>query len=231
MSAGPQGSTPPPRSSPVALPRRIVLTGFMGAGKSTVGRILAARLRWPFLDIDSLITAEHGRTVAQIFADHGEEHFRRLEAEAIARVLDPLHQEPPLAYEQAVVALGGGAIETDAVRELLFPNPTSAPATVTIFLSAPLPELLSRCHVGIGGTAGNTSEPGEEAPLRPLLTAPESPEDRLARRLPHYRRAHLTVETAGIPAVQVVDRILDWLSGDWLPGSSRSVRPSTPAAG
>jgi shikimate kinase len=230
MSAGPQGSTPPPRSSPAALPRRIVLTGFMGAGKSTVGRILAARLRWPFLDIDSLITAEHGRTVAQIFADHGEEHFRRLETEAIARVLDPLHQEPPHAYEQAVVALGGGAIETDAVRELLFPNPTSEPATVTIFLSAPLPELLARCHVGIE-KAGNASEPGEEAPLRPLLTAPESPEDRLARRLPHYRRAHLTVETAGIPAVQVVDRILDWLSGDWLPGSSRSVRPSTPAAG
>jgi shikimate kinase len=225
MSAGPQGSTPPPRSSPVALPRRIVLTGFMGAGKSTVGRILAARLRWPFLDIGSLITAEHGRTVAQIFADHGEEHFRRLEAEAIARVLDPLHQEPPLAYEQAVVALGGGAIETDAVRELLFPNPTSAPATVTIFLSAPLPELLSRCHVGIG-TAGNASESGEEAPLRPLLTAPESPEDRLARRLPHYRRAHLTVDTAGIPAIEVVDRILAWLSEARL-----AARPSPPAAG
>ena len=66
----------------------------MGAGKSTVGRILAARLRWPFLDIDSLITAEHGRTVAQIFADHGEEHFRRLEAEATARVLDPVPQDP-----------------------------------------------------------------------------------------------------------------------------------------
>src|ERR1700679_1568959 len=82
MSAGPPGSTPL-LSSPAILPRRIVITGFMGAGKSTVGRILAARLRWPFLDIDSLITAEHGRTVAQIFADHGEEHFRRLEFEAI----------------------------------------------------------------------------------------------------------------------------------------------------
>jgi shikimate kinase len=221
MSAGPPGST----SSPVTLPRRIVLTGFMGAGKSTVGRILAARLRWPFLDIDSLITAEHGRTVAQIFADHGEEHFRRLEAEAIARVLDPMRQDPPHIYEQAVVALGGGAIETDAVRELLFPTPSSAPATVTIFLSAPLPELLARCHVG-PGAAGNASEPSEETPLRPLLTAPESPQDRLARRLPHYRRAHLIVDTSGVPAVQVVDRILAWLSGTWAPA-----RPSTPAAG
>ncbi|MGA9718913.1 MAG: shikimate kinase, partial [Acidobacteriaceae bacterium] len=116
MSQGPPG--------PAVLPRRIVLTGFMGAGKSTVGRMLAARLRWPFIDIDSLITAEHGRTVAQIFADHGEEHFRRLEAEATARVLDPAHD-----YEQAVIALGGGAIETEAVRQLLFPGPSSVPAT------------------------------------------------------------------------------------------------------
>ena len=114
MSAGPPGSMPSLLSPPAILPRRIVLTGFMGAGKSTVGRILAARLRWPFLDIDSLITTEHGRTVAQIFADHGEEHFRRLEAEATARVLDPAHE-----YSQAVVALGGGAIETEAIRELL----------------------------------------------------------------------------------------------------------------
>ena len=226
MSAGPPGS-----ASPVTLPRRIVLTGFMGAGKSTVGRILAARLRWPFLDIDSLITAEHGRTVAQIFADHGEEHFRRLEAEAIARILDPLQQDPPHAYEQAVVALGGGAIETEAVRELLFSQPSSVPATVTIFLSAPLPELLARCHVGSGEAGSTCSEPGEDTPVRPLLTAAEPPEDRLARRLPHYRRAHLTVDTAGIPAVQVVDRILHWLSGNSLSGTSPSGSPSTPAAG
>jgi shikimate kinase len=178
----------------------------MGAGKSTVGRILAARLRWPFLDIDSLITAEHGRTVAQIFSDHGEEHFRRLEAEAIERVLDSAHD-----YKQAVIALGGGAVETDAVRALLFPGPLCVPATVTIFLSAPLPELLARCHVG-NATESASSSPGEEAPVRPLLTAAEPPEDRLARRLPHYRRAHLTLDTAGTPALEVVNHILDWLS-------------------
>jgi shikimate kinase len=218
MSAGPPGFAPPSGSSPATLPRRIVLTGFMGAGKSTVGRILAARLRWPFLDIDSLIAAEHGRTVAQIFADHGEEHFRRLEAEAVARLLDPVQQEPPHTYPQAVVALGGGAIETDAVRELLFSQTSSSvPATVTIFLSAPLPELLARCHVESGGAS---SDAGEEAPVRPLLAAAEPPEDRLARRLPHYRRAHLTIDTAGVPAVEVVDRILSWLSGSW-PGGGQ----------
>ena len=211
MSAGPPGPISSPQSAPHRrLPRRIVLTGFMGAGKSTVGRLLAARLRWPFVDLDSLITAEHGLTVAQIFAQDGEEHFRRLEAEATARVLDPAHE-----YEQAVIALGGGAIETGAVRQLLFDEVLSVPATVTIFLSAPLPELLARCHVDPNAdpdeNARAQAEATAKAPIRPLLTAPEPPEARLARRLPHYRRAHLTLETAGIPPAEVVERILAWL--------------------
>jgi shikimate kinase len=218
MSAGPAG--------PVSLPHRIVLTGFMGAGKSTAGRILAARLHWPFFDIDSLITAEHGRTVAQIFADHGEEHFRRLEAATTARALDPSQ-----GYKRAVIALGGGAIETEAIRQLLFPSrpsgSASMPTTVTIFLSAPLPELLARCHVSPGPAQEGATQ--DETPVRPLLTAAEPPEDRLARRLPHYRRAHLTVDTVGIPAVEVVDRILVWLSV-WLSEASSSARSSGPAA-
>lgn len=191
MSQGPAG--------PAALPRRIVLTGFMGAGKSTVGRMLAARLGWPFLDIDSLITAEHGRTVAQIFADHGEQHFRRLEAEATARVLDPAH-----AYPQAVIALGGGAIETETVRRLLFAD---SAGLVTIFLAAPLAELLDRCR----GTEHAGTAEGRE-PVRPLLSAAEPPEERLGRRLPLYNQAHLTVDTSGIPPAVVVDRVIDWLS-------------------
>jgi shikimate kinase len=213
MSADPAGSVSSSTSSPTKLPRRIVLTGFMGAGKSTVGRLLAARLHWPFLDIDSLITAEHGLSVARIFAHHGEEHFRRLEAETIARVLDPVQQDPDPAYQhnQAIVALGGGAIETGAVRHLLFDEPTSVPGTVTIFLTAPLPELLARCHATPLSTQNTCDDEDEETPVRPLLTAPEPPEDRLARRLPHYRRAHLTVDTSGVPPEEVVDRIMEWL--------------------
>jgi shikimate kinase len=182
MSRGPMGP---------ALPRRVVLTGFMGAGKSTVGRLLAARLGWPFLDIDSLIAAEQNCTIPQIFADHGELHFRRLEAEAVARVLHAGHE-----YPYAIVALGGGAIETAAVRQILF-----GPEAVTIFLSAPLAVLLARCRGGSG-----------ESPVRPLLAAAESPEDRLARRLPYYQQAHLTIDTAGIAQTAVVDRIMEWLS-------------------
>jgi shikimate kinase len=208
MSTGPTGPAFP---SQLVLPRRVVLTGFMGAGKSTVGRILAARLHWPFVDVDSLITAEHGLTVAQIFAQDGEEHFRRLEAEATARVIDPLGEDPDHQYEHAVVALGGGAVETEAVRQLLFDDSLSVPATVTIFLSAPISELLARCHVSTTNQ-NSEDEDADGLPVRPLLTAPEPPEARLARRLPHYTRAHLTLDTAGIPPVEVVERILDWLS-------------------
>jgi shikimate kinase len=208
---------PLPVPSAARLPRRVVLTGFMGAGKSTVGRLLAARLGWPFLDIDSLITAEHGLSVARIFAQDGEEHFRRLEAEATARVLDPAHE-----YRQAVVALGGGAIETVAVRHLLFHEAASVPGVVTIFLTAPLPELLSRCNATPQTAQTTCSEAEEETAVRPLLTAPEPPEDRLARRLPHYQRAHITIDTSGIPPDKVVDNILGWLA-------SRDASTSPPA--
>ena len=90
-------------SSPqIASPRRIVLTGFMGSGKSTVGPLVAARLGWRFLDVDDVIEAEAGVAIAEIFARHGEAHFRELERATIAR----------LAADGALVlALGGGAIE------------------------------------------------------------------------------------------------------------------------
>jgi shikimate kinase len=91
---------------------------------------------------------------------------------------------------------------------LLFDEAISEPGTVTIFLSAPLPQLLARCHVSTTTSRDTCADGSEEAPVRPLLTAPEPPEARLARRLPHYRRAHLTLDTAGIPPVEVVERIL-----------------------
>jgi shikimate kinase len=207
MSRGPTGPPPHPEGA-LPRPRRIVLTGFMGAGKSTVGRLLASRLGWPFRDIDAILTAEHRLTVAEIFARHGEECFRALEAEAIARTLE---------QDSVVIALGGGAIETEAVRSILFTNAAdAAQKTLTIYLEAPLPELLARCSKPrdesrdeAGAEPG--AEPGNE---RPLLAAPESLQDRLARRLPHYQRAHLTVRTSGSTLETVVAKILAHLPQD-----------------
>jgi shikimate kinase len=87
-----------------------VLTGFMGSGKSTVGPLLAARLGWRFVDVDDVIEAEAGTKITELFAKYGEAAFRRREHEAIARLAEG---------EELVLALGGGAIETEEVRTLL----------------------------------------------------------------------------------------------------------------
>ena len=95
------------RARPLDLRRGAVLAGSSGAGKSTLGAELAAGLGLPFQDLDAAVEAAEGRTVAEIFASQGEAAFRALEARHLAGLL----------AEPAVIALGGGAWETEAVRE------------------------------------------------------------------------------------------------------------------
>jgi shikimate kinase len=91
--------------------KRIFVVGFMGAGKSTVGRALAERLGWPFIDLDDEIeSAEHAK-ISDIFAGRGEPEFRRIETEALRRLL--------AATDPAVIALGGGAFTIAANRDLI----------------------------------------------------------------------------------------------------------------
>ena len=77
----------------------MVLIGFMGAGKSTVGPLLAARMRWRFVDLDQVVERRSGRTIRRLFADHGEAEFRRLERESASVLLDGT---------ELVLAAGGG---------------------------------------------------------------------------------------------------------------------------
>jgi shikimate kinase len=88
----------------------IVLVGFMGAGKTTVGRLLAGHFGLPFIDADAAIGERAGRPVPQIFEEHGEQAFRVIEHETIAGLLDG---------PAAVLALGGGAVEYPETRRLL----------------------------------------------------------------------------------------------------------------
>jgi len=185
--------------------RRLVLTGFMGAGKTTVGRLLAARLNWDFLDLDAYIESRAGLSVPSIFAIHGEAHFRQLESAALVSALGRNH---------LVLALGGGAPEVLTNRLLL--EQTSA--TATIFLDAPFPALFDRCMMQALNTAP-TSAPTPAAsdpaaatrpePLRPLLADPAAAEARFLIRHPIYRRlAHLTLDTTSLSPEETVTALL-----------------------
>jgi shikimate kinase len=162
--------------------RRLVLTGFMGAGKSTTGRLLADRLNWTFLDLDAHLESRTGATIPQLFERHGEAHFRRLESSALASAL---------GHNHTVLALGGGTPEELTNRLLL----EQTPATFTIFLDAPFPTLFDRCML--------------QEIARPVLADPTAAQLRFQKRHPLYHRlANLTIATADLTASQTVDSIL-----------------------
>src|SRR5512135_1713202 len=94
--------------------RAIVLVGFMGAGKTTVGQELARLLGWRFVDLDDRITARAGRSIARIFAESGEAAFRAAESRALAEFVGELAGAAP-----CVLALGGGAFVQPANQHLL----------------------------------------------------------------------------------------------------------------
>lgn len=161
--------------------QHVVLTGFMGSGKSTVGRLLAARLGWKFLDLDRHLEARAGLSVPEIFARHGERHFRRLESSALASAL---------GKPNTVLALGGGTPETLTNRLLL----EQTPGTVTIFLDAPFPTLFDRCVL--------------QEISRPVLADPALAQVRFLQRQPLYRRlAKHTIDTSSSDPAETVEAV------------------------
>ena len=166
---------------------RIVLTGFMGSGKTSVGRVLAERLGWRFLDLDAEIERRDGRTVPEIFSASGEAHFRKQETAALAGIL---------GQRRVVVALGGGAPEELGNRLLM----EQTPRTAVVYLAAPLETLLDRCERDDArkGSAG-----------RPLLAQAEQ---RFAARRHLYERiAGHQVETSARSVEEAADAILEAL--------------------
>lgn len=182
-----------PATAPIPLPpqfTRLVLTGFMGAGKSTVGRLLADHLGWTFLDLDTLVEDLAGLSIPEIFRTLGEAALRRLESRALVRALRQPH---------TVLALGGGAPETLTNRLLL--EQTSGIAV--IFLDAAFPILFDRCLLQALNPA---------ATPRPNLVDPASAEARFLLRRPLYRRlAHHIVDTSALASAAIVPLIVDLL--------------------
>jgi shikimate kinase len=157
----------------------VFLVGFMGSGKSTVGRALATRLSRPFLDVDCLIEETAGQSIADIFRESTESEFRRLELAAIqsCRRLDP-----------SVIALGGGAFVLDENRKLV------SETGVSIWLDCPLEVCLERVR-------GDKTRPllGTDSEMRRLLEA----------RIPYYQMASIVVHTGDRTAEQIAYEILE----------------------
>ena len=155
-----------PRSAMGA--RAVFLVGFMASGKSAVGRELARRLGWEFVDLDTHIEVREGQTISEIFAVRREHGFREAETSALRELLTTLRAD-------TVVATGGGTFAQPKNRELLKPWPS-------VFLEASLDELWRRC----------LSDPTKR-PLR--QEDPKSFSDMYCYRLPFYREATATVDT------------------------------------
>lgn len=157
----------------------VLLVGFMGAGKSVCGRMLARRLGRCFIETDDMIVSREGRSIPEIFRERGEEAFRRLEAETL---------EALRLKSGDVIATGGGLPCREGRMEAL-----RALGTV-VWLRGDLPALLERAG-RIGG--------------RPMLERSPAEVEALYRaREPYYARAHITIDTAGLGVDQVVSRVL-----------------------
>ncbi|MFQ5723384.1 MAG: shikimate kinase [Terriglobia bacterium] len=169
-------------TGPIPIQRCVYLLGFMGCGKTTVGRLLAGRLGWRFIDLDQTLEQRQGRTINQIFAAQGEPYFRQIER----RLLEEIVRE---AQERStVVALGGGTFAQPANFELIRAN-----GGITVWLDCPLEELRRRCR-------GMTH--------RPLFRDAPRFQQLFQQRLPYYRQADFRVDADRSDPNQVVEEIL-----------------------
>lgn len=176
-----------PSSSGVRSGNAVFLVGFMGAGKSSVGRALGQRLNWIFEDLDDRIEAREGRSVVEIFRDSGESEFRRAEHAALQQVLRELR-----AGGASIVALGGGTFVQKENALLL-----SASGLPTVFLDAPVEELWQRC-------CRQASERGTE---RPLLRSLEEFRKLYEARRRNYSRASVQIQTGSRTVETIVSEI------------------------
>jgi shikimate kinase len=162
--------------------RSVVLIGLMGAGKTAIGRRLATRLGLKFVDADNEIEQAAGKSISDIFADHGEAHFRDGERRVIARLLNEGPQ---------VLATGGGAYMNDETRE------TISNSGVSVWLKADLKVLMERVV---------------RRDHRPLLKTdnPEDVMKRLMdERYPVYASSDITVKSRDVPHEVIVGEIID----------------------
>lgn len=170
--------------------KHIVLIGFSGSGKSTIGPLLSDRLRVSFVDADQLIERQAGCTISEIFKRGGEKTFRRMEQETIESVLN--------RHRRAVIGLGGGAFEKASIRKLAFDK------ALVVYLSCGRREIYRRLRgkwdrplLNVRPKTGQTMRQARLARIGCLLD----------RRLTNYRRADLIFSTTARSPRQTATRL------------------------
>ena len=164
---------------------RLTLVGYRACGKSTVGRLVAARLAWPFIDADHVVEDRLGAPIAQVFRTHGEAYFRAAESAVLADILS--------GSGPFVLATGGGVIESPANRAML----KELGGTV-VYLHASAEMVQERLRHQAGGRPSLTG--GNVADEVPAI---------LARREPLYREVATVLIDSGPTIVGVADRVAE----------------------
>ena len=169
--------------------RAVILIGFMGAGKSTVGRALSECLGWRFEDLDRRIERREQRRVHEIFRDSGELEFRRAEHAALKELLSELR-----TGFKRIIALGGGAFVQEQNAKLV-----RAANIPTVFLDAGVEELWGRCR---------RQATAEGMDHRPLLTSFLGFRELYNARRPHYLKALFRQDTSGMTVDEVAAEVI-----------------------
>ena len=164
----------------------ITLTGFMGSGKSRVGRELAKSLGWEFIDLDRYIEHKTGLSIAEIFKE-GELKFRAIEAEAVRDIVT-MRQ---ITGDDLVLSLGGGTLTITSIRWLILGQ------TECVFLRTSLDSIIGRL--------------GTKSKSRPLYQNKFDIEELLDERTPVYELAKCTVQTDGLSPKEVSDKIKSFI--------------------
>jgi shikimate kinase len=169
-----------------SIPRNIVLIGFMGCGKSTVGRELQAILGYSLVDTDSIIETRAGKPITRIFEEDGEAAFRDFETQLLCELAETTAAAPQ------IIATGGGIVVRPENRESL------KHAGYVVWLRAPVSVILNRTRRNHDRPLLLTEDPAER--IRSLL----------AQREPWYREtAHLQLDTAGLTSREIATGILE----------------------
>jgi len=173
---------------------KLILTGFMATGKSSVGPLVARRLGWEFVDVDALIVAQAGKPIAQIFADHGEAHFRRLEREAVAHLTGDRRRCPQChGPHPEVISTGGGVLLDESNCAAL------KRAGVIVCLTA-RPEVVAARVERSKTRRPKLSEGGKSA----LARIKELMDERVGA----YARADVQIDTSDLTVDQLADQVI-----------------------